>query len=605
MKAFLRIIRFVTPFRFTLIVAILFAVLFSISNGLTIYTIVPIFDTLTEDQPFRFEISESLIAKEGKSTTEQVKAGIEEIKIRINRYLAGMTRREILISVSLLIIPLVLLRGLFDFISRVLFFFAGNSAVLRIRRELFAHLIRLPYHYFHRSRSGELLSRINRDVIPLSTAVSNEIYHFFSGLMILITNITILIFINWKLILFILILAPLMGLPIGFFGNLVNRFTKKIQEGFADISSHLNETITGIKVIKSFAMEHFENDSFSAINNKIFSRELRRRVFQNLNPGVVEFLGALAGIALFLVGGYQIIQGELSSGEFIFFMLLVLNLFEPLKQIASAINGTQAGEAAANRIYQILDYPVEHLEEGCEGTYEQGVAFSDVSFSFGHGFSLENINIPIPKGKQVALVGPSGSGKSTIVNFIPGFYLPEQGEILIDQQNTETLSLNWLRERSAMVTQEVYLFNGTVLENITCGKPYTMDQVIDAARIAHAHEFISRLPEGYHTPIGERGMFLSGGERQRITIARALFSNPEILLFDEATSSLDYESEKLIQDSLEYLFKTRTSVIISHRLSTIQNADIIYLIDNGRIVDSGSHQELIARCEVYRRLFEQ
>lgn len=606
MGGFIKILKYVFPQKIKLFTAILLAMLFSISNGLTIYTVVPLFDTLTEKSAFHFEVSEKerLLPENQKGILAIGKDIIIRLKLKANSYLKNMTREEILITVSLLIIPLVVIRGLCDFISCSLFFYAGDRAVLSIRRELFSHLIRLPYAYYHRSRSGELLSRINRDVIPLSTAVSNEIYNFFSGIMILLTNVILLLFINWKLIVFIIFLAPLMGIPIGFFGNIVKGYTRKIQESFADISSHLNETITGIKVIKSFAMEGFENKKFREVNNKIFSRELKKRVFQNITPGVVEFLGALATIALFLFGGYQIIEGEITSGEFIFFIILVLNLFEPIKKISSAINGAKAGEAAASRIFQILDYPLEDLGRGSEGAFNRSIQFHSVSFQYTSVPVLKDISIPIPKGKTIAIVGPSGSGKSTLINLIPGFYVPTEGEITFDTATTDSISLNWLRKYIAMVTQEVFLFNGTVLENITCGNDYTMERVTEAARIAHAHDFIARLPQGYHTNIGERGMMLSGGERQRITIARAIFNNPEILLFDEATSSLDSESEKLIQDSLEYLFKTRTSVIISHRLSTIQNADIIYVIDNGSIVDRGTHQELILRCDVYKRLFE-
>jgi ABC-type multidrug transport system fused ATPase/permease subunit len=606
LSGFIKILKYVFPQRVKLFTAIFLSLLFSISNGLTIYTVVPIFDTLTEEDTFRFVVSDErqLLHRDEKNLIELGKDIIDRLKLKANSYLKNMRREEILITVSLLIIPLVVLRGLFDFISCSLFFYAGNRAVLSIRRDLFSHLIRLPYSYYHRSRSGELLSRINKDVIPLSTAVSNEIYNFFSGAMILLTNIIILLFINWKLIVLILILAPIMSIPIGFFSNIVKRYTRKIQESFAEISSHLNETITGIKVIKSFVMENFENDKFRAVNDEIFSRELKKRVFQNINPGVVEFLGALASIALFLFGGYQIIEGEISSGEFIFFIILVLNLFEPIKKISSAINGTKAGEAAANRIFQILDYPLENPGKGSEGTFNNSIQFNNVSFQYSNIPVLKDINIPIPKGKTIAIVGPSGSGKSTLINLIPGFYVPTDGDIIFDTANSDSISLNWLRKRIAMVTQEVFLFNGTVLENITCGNDFTMERVIEAARIAHAHDFISRLPQGYNTNIGERGMMLSGGERQRITIARAIFNNPEILLFDEATSSLDSESERLIQDSLEYLFKTRTSVIISHRLSTIQHADIIYVIENGTIVDRGNHQELISRCDIYKRLFE-
>jgi subfamily B ATP-binding cassette protein MsbA len=308
-------------------------------------------------------------------------------------------------------------------------------------------------------------------------------------------------------------------------------------------------------------------------------------------------------VLLFIYGGRQIIDGYITSGEFVFFMLIVLNLFDPVKMISNSINGTKAGEAASVRILKILDAAPEDFTSGTEGTFKDRIRFDNVSFGYNDNDVLRNINITIPKGKTAAIVGVSGSGKSTMLNMISAFYRPTGGAILIDSTDEKDLSLDWIRSKISIVTQEVFLFHDTILENITCGNNYPMEKVIEASKIAHAHDFISKLPEGYNSIVGERGFMLSGGERQRISIARAILSDPEIILFDEATSALDYESEMIIQDSLRYLFKGRTSIVVSHRLSTIQDADIIYFLKNGVIADCGTHAELLERSDGYRMLF--
>ncbi|MDY6934337.1 MAG: ABC transporter ATP-binding protein [Spirochaetota bacterium] len=607
MKSFFKILKFVLPYKFILITAIVFSILFSVFNAVTLYSIVPIFDTMTgeADRGYRISDEERILSQKHNLTfLERLRVIIIEVKFYINSYLNTKTKKEIITLFALLIVPLLFIKNLSDFIGRSLFAYAGNRVVKNIRIELFSQIIKLPYKYFHKSRSGELLSRITLDVLPLSIAVSSEIYNLISGFILLIINITILSLIDWRLIFFTLLLAGLTSLPIRYFGNLVKKITVLIQENFADISSKLQETISGIKVIKSFSMEGYEENKYKEINDSLFKNDLRRRVYQNLNPSFVELIGTIVAITLFIFGGYQIIKGELTSGEFIFFILIIINLFDPIKMISNSINNIKAGEAASIRISEILKLPVEDFYIGVNGHFNQSIQLKEISFKYDEEYALNKITISISKGENVALAGASGSGKSTILNMIASLYSPTTGEILIDNLNQQGLSLNWIRGKIAFVTQEVFLFNGTVKENITCGMDYDMERIIEASSISHAHEFISKLPKGYNTIVGERGMLLSGGERQRISIARAILNDPEILLFDEATSALDSESEKLIQDSLEYLFKTRTCVIVSHRLSTIKDADIIYLIDKGEIIDAGSHDELISRSDTYKRLFE-
>ncbi len=606
MHSFKKILRYILPYKYLLIIASLFSLLFSLSNSLTIYSIVPIFDTLTKNDNYSvFSLSDNeqkIIYQENINLIDRAKLLQLKIKQKINSFFQTKSKEEIVVIISLSIVPLIIIRALFDFIARMLFSYAGNKAVFKIRNDIFSHLIELPFQYFHKSRSGELISRITTDVIPLTTALSTDIYNIVSGIILLLTNIAILSVLNWKMIIIILILMPLMAIPISSFGNLVKRYTKNIQECFADLSSHLSETFSGIKVIKSFGTENRENEKFNMINNNIFLKELRKRIYQNLNPAIVELLGTIAAVGLFLYGGYQIINGQITSGEFIFFILIVLNLFEPVKNISDAVNGIKAGEAVSNRIFKIFENKKENLEYGISGSFNKAVKFKDVSFKYANDNILKKINLLIQKGKTIGIVGRSGSGKTTILNMIASLYYPSEGELYFDNIKERDLSLNWIRKKIAIVTQDVFLFHGTVLENLTCGRTIKINKVIKAAKTAHAHEFILKLPDGYNTIVGERGALLSAGERQRISIARAILAVPDIILFDEATSSLDSESEKLIQDSLDFLFR-KTSVIVSHRLSTIRYADIIYLIQNGIITESGTHQELLKRSEGYRNLF--
>ncbi|MBN2403868.1 MAG: ABC transporter ATP-binding protein [Spirochaetes bacterium] len=607
MRNYFKIIKYILPYKFLLISAGILSLLFSLSNSLTIYSVVPIFDTLTAgDKSFSLPVPEGkqkFLTYENLNLFDRIKAAIISVKQKINAYISEKPKKELLLIISLAIIPLVLIRGLFDFLARIIFSYIGNKAIYNIRNDIFAHLIRLPFNYFHKSRSGELMSRITTDVIPLTSALSTDIYNLFSGIILLITNIVILSLISWKMVIIIILTIPLISFPISLFGNLVKRYTKKIQESFADLSSHMQETFSGIKVIKSFSMEEHENSRFVIINNIVFIKELKKRIYQNLNPAVVELLASVAATALFIYGGYQIINGIITSGEFIFFILIVLNLFEPIKNISDAVNGAKAGEAASSRIFKILDYPKEIFETGKSCSIKKSIRFKDVSFKYLKDNVLNNINIKIPKGKKIGIAGVSGSGKTTILNLIASLYQPSTGTITFDEKNAAQFSLASIRKKISLVTQDVFLFHGSVLENLTCGQNIGMNRVIQAARTANAHDFITKLPQGYNTIVGERGALLSGGERQRISIARALLAGADVILFDEATSALDSESEALIQAALDYLFRDRTSVIVSHRLSTIRHADLIYLIEKGVIKDSGSHPELMKRSRSYRKLF--
>ncbi|MDY6967510.1 MAG: ABC transporter ATP-binding protein [Spirochaetota bacterium] len=607
MKSYYKILRNLLPYKHLLILAAISSLLFSVFNAISLYSVVPIFNTMTgESEASVFTISENeaeMMRKDAPLFIDRIKILQIKAKMIFNSYFSSKTRIETITVISLMIIPLLILKNIFDFLGRSLFAYAGNRVVQNIRKKLFEHIIMLPYSYFHRSRSGDIVSRINRDVLPLSSAMSVDLYNFISGCILLIINIIILSFVSWKLILFILILGAPIGLTIKYFGDLVKKLTKRLQEGYADISSKLQETISGIKVIKSFGAERFEEASYRRINDSIMKRDLVKRVYQNLNPSVVELLGSFVAIALFIVGGYQIIYREITSGEFIFFILLVINIFDPIKMVSNSINNAKSADAVSERIFEIFDQPIEDLNLGIDGTFKNSIQFQDVSHKYNNDYALKNVSISIPKGKSIAIVGASGSGKSTILNLIASLYSPSSGKMYIDDFSVDELSLNWIRQNVAIVTQEVFLFNGTVLENVTCGNHYIMNRVIEACKISHAHEFISKLPQGYNTVVGERGMLLSGGERQRITIARAIHSNAGIILFDEATSALDYESERLIQDSLEYLFRNSTSIIVSHKLSAINDADVIYVMADGRIIDKGSHSDLLVKSETYKKLF--
>jgi len=506
------------------------------------------------------------------------------------------------------IIVVFFFRGIFYYGQSYLVSFVGQRVVIDIREALFEKFQRMPLAYFDRHQTGEIMSYVTNDVQALQNALVDKLIELVTESSVLIGSITLMFYLDWKLTLVTLITVPLVGQAMNIFGKKLKKSGIVIQERLADINSLLQESISAVRVVKSFVRERYENERFHRQNELNFQAEMKNVQLTSLLTPTVEFLAAITVTFILWIGGYEVVQGDLTAGALVAFLTYAVNLANPVKRISRIYGTVQRAMAAIDRVFGVLDME-ETIRDRKNAVplpeIEGRVAVKDVSFSYKEGApALSHVSLEASPGQLIAFVGPSGAGKSTIANLIPRFYEVNEGAIEIDGHDVRDVTLDSLREQIGIVPQETMLFSSSVRENIRYGRLDATDKEIEeAARAANAEEFILQLPEGYETKIGERGLNLSGGQRQRIAIARAILKNPRILILDEATSALDTESEKIVQAALDKLMVGRTSFAIAHRLSTIFNADCIYVIDGGRIVDRGTHEELLAAGGLYSTLY--
>ena len=508
------------------------------------------------------------------------------------------------IVASSLLLPLFgLLLGLGNYLSTYYVAWVGNRVVMDLRTELFAHIHRLPMIYFSQSRTGELISRTTNDTLQVERAVSTVMIDLVREPFVLVATVGYLFWLDAKLATLSLVLFPICILPVALFGRRVRRFAREGQQKLGDLTSTLQETITGAKIVKAYGMEEKESSRFAGQAGAVFSRVMKvTRASAAIDPIVVTI--SFAGLALALL--YARWAGMTQDQFFTFGAALVM-MYQPVKKISKLHMAVQQGSGAADRIFELKDAP--RVEDG-EGAVEFGepirrIEFDRVSFSYGEEPVLADVSFQVEAGQCVAFVGSSGSGKTTLVNLLPRFFDVQSGRVLINGRDARSLTLKSLRRQIGIVTQETILFTDTVANNIAYGHPEaSRDAIVEAARRAHAHDFIEQLPQGYETVIGERGLRLSGGQCQRLAIARALLRNPPILILDEATSALDTESERQVQAALDELMAGRTVFAIAHRLSTIMHANLILVLDKGAIVERGTHQELLARGGLYKYLYD-
>ena len=506
------------------------------------------------------------------------------------------------------IIVVFFFRGIFYYGQSYLVSFVGQRVVIDIREALFEKFQRMPLAYFDRHQTGEIMSYVTNDVQALQNALVDKLIELVTESSVLIGSITLMFYLDWKLTLVTLITVPLVGQAMNIFGKKLKKSGIVIQERLADINSLLQESISAVRVVKSFVRERYENERFHRQNELNFQAEMKNVQLTSLLTPTVEFLAAITVTFILWIGGYEVVQGDLTAGALVAFLTYAVNLANPVKRISRIYGTVQRAMAAIDRVFGVLDME-ETIRDRKNAVplpeIEGRVAVKDVSFSYKEGApALSHVSLEASPGQLIAFVGPSGAGQSTIANLIPRFYEVNEGAIEIDGHDVRDVTLDSLREQIGIVPQETMLFSSSVRENIRYGRLDATDKEIEeAARAANAEEFILQLPEGYETKIGERGLNLSGGQRQRISIARAILKNPRILILDEATSALDTESEKIVQAALDKLMVGRTSFAIAHRLSTIFNADCIYVIDGGRIVERGTHEELLAAGGLYSTLY--
>jgi subfamily B ATP-binding cassette protein MsbA len=520
--------------------------------------------------------------------------------------LNSFTPEALLNYMAIAIVILFIFKGLFGFWQSYLMSDIGQAIIRDIKAKLYAKFQTLSLDYFTHKRGGEMISRITNDARIVENAVSyGSTDLVYQGLQVVIF-FSLTLFIYAKFVVFILPCLIILGYMISILGKKLRKLSKTSQEKMADTNSILYETISGARIVKAFNMEEYEINKFNRVNNdyyKISMKSIKRTLLQS---PITEISGCIAGVLVFVIGGKEVIAGKISFGVFGLFIGSLLSTIRPFKKLSQVNSLNQQAIAASERIYEVLEAKPSVVDTPSSRElkeFKQNIVFSDVWFNYGDNPVLKGITLDVPYGSMLAIVGPSGTGKTTLLDLIPRFYDPKKGKICIDGIDIKEVTLKSLRQQIGIVTQETILFNDTIRANIAYGKLGANDEEIKQAAIqANAHDFISRMPQGYNTTIGDRGMRISGGERQRIAIARALLKNPPILILDEATSQLDSDSERVVQEALDRLIQGRTVFVIAHRLSTIRNAHKIVVLDKGVMVESGAHSELMAKDGLYKRL---
>jgi subfamily B ATP-binding cassette protein MsbA len=599
MKVFWRFFKYLKPYIKPLAAANFFMLLFVIFSLASIGLVMPFIDLLFNPSievttPVNFSL---LNLKEWLS-------------YQLNEFVQSYSKLELVTYLCVLIIIVFFFKNLFSYLQTWFMSFVEQGIIRDIRLQLYTHFHKLSLGYFTEEKKGILISRIINDVQIIKDSMIAVINSIFRDPPLIIIFSAVLFIFNWKLTLLVFALLPVTGFILAKIGDSLKKRSIRSQERIADITSILDETFGAMRIVKAFGMENYEIERFREEEKKYFRllTSLTRR--RALASPITEFLGVITITIILYFIGSQIVLGksDMTPGAFFVFLGIFFQMMPSIKLAGQVFNSIQEGIAASERVFAILDTPPKVVDSPNAveiKSFEKEIQFQNVSFKYDKSdLILKNIDLLIKKGEVLAIVGPSGAGKSSLVDLIPRFYDVTDGSILIDGVDIRNITMKSLRSLIGVVTQETILFNDTVRNNIAYGlQSISIDKIIEAAKAANAHSFIEGLKDGYETVIGDRGIKLSGGERQRLSIARALLKNPPILILDEATSSLDTESEMLVQQAIERLMKGRTSIVIAHRLSTIQRANKIIVISDGKIVEEGAHDELLSKNGLYHKLY--
>lgn len=612
MKEFLQVLRrFVPPYKKYLVLTIVFNILSALLNIVSFMAIIPILQILFKTGTttgtltlMDWNLWEHLSAFDFGALKDVAGNNAEYyVRLLINDY--GQTLTLLFIGLGLAFMTL-LKTGAY-FISSATVIPIRTGIVRDIRNQLYHKITSLPLGFFSEERKGDIIARMSGDVLEVESSIMASLDMLFKNPILILAYFTTMMFVSWQLTLFTLLFVPLMGWVMGLVGRRLKQKSKKAQALWSDTMSQVEETLGGLRIVKAFCAEEKMNRRFDKINSEYRENVRRVNTRQQMAHPMSEFLGTLMIVIVLWFGGMLVLGGKgLSGPTFIYYMTILYSIINPLKDFAKAGYNIPKGLASMERIDKIL-MAENNIKERPDAVhiseFKDKIEFRDVSFRYGEKWVLRHINLTVEKGKTIAIVGQSGGGKSTLVDLIPRYYDVQEGEVLIDGVNVKDMAIHDLRQLIGNVNQEAILFNDSFRNNISFGvTEATQEQIEAAARIANAHDFIMETEHGYDTNIGDRGSRLSGGQRQRISIARAILKNPPILILDEATSALDTESERLVQQALEHLMKTRTTVAIAHRLSTIKNADEICVIHEGRIVERGTHDQLLAMDGYYKKL---
>lgn len=599
MKSLLKIVKYIVPYKGLAWLSIISNILHVIFHLLSILAFIPFLQLLFGNK------EKVTVEPEFSFTSDYI---TDMFSYKMTPYIEQHGDSGALYFICVVVAVLFFLKNVFRYLAK--FFLASvRSGVVRdIREQVYAKILVLPLSFYSEEKKGDIISRITGDVQEIEWSIMNSLEMVFRDPISIVLSLVFMITINAELTLFSFVLLPISGLIIGRIGKSLKRTSSKLQIRMGELLSNVEETLGGLRIIKAFNAEKSAKKGFQGINEIYRNTMLRMFRKRDLASPLSEFLGAIVMVILVWYGGNMVLDSavDFNGGEFIGYIAMFSQLLNPAKSLSTAYYNIQKGAASTERIEMVLqaENKIKDMADAQPiNTFEDSIEYKNLSFAYEKTKVLKNINLKVSKGKTVALVGQSGGGKSTMVDLLPRFYDPVEGGLFIDGKDIREYKIKDLRALMGIVSQRSILFNDTIFNNIALGvENPNREAVIEAAKIANAHEFIEKLPEGYDTNIGDGGGKLSGGQQQRISIARAVLKNPPIMILDEATSALDTESEKLVQDALYKLMENRTSIVIAHRLSTIQHADEIIVMQEGEIVERGTHDNLIAQSGVYKKL---